>query len=156
MDNIKSRVVVVYFILLALLSWTSLLLQDNESKGALTVLNIILFVTPLMSLLYTVTYLYDSHDFQVLLLSQPIRRKQIWQSLYTGSLIKFAHRLSDRIWYSDAFIYGLDYRTHPYSDGMCQHFDIRFHSIPDHNAHERQDERYRCGYSNMAIAHHDL
>lgn len=84
MDNIKSRVVVVYFILLALLSWTSLLLQDNESKGALTVLNIILFVTPLMSLLYTVTYLYDSHDFQVLLLSQPIRRKQIWQSLYTG------------------------------------------------------------------------
>ena len=84
LDNIKSRVVIVYFVLLALLSWTSLLLQDNESKGALTVLNIILFVTPLMSLLYTVTYLYDSHDFQVLLLSQPIKRKQIWQSLYMG------------------------------------------------------------------------
>ena len=85
MDNIKSRVVVVllYFIW-HYFHWTSLLLQDNESKGALTVLNIILFVTPLMSLLYTVTYLYDSHDFQVLLLSQPIRRKQIWQSLYTG------------------------------------------------------------------------
>ena len=84
LDNIKSRVVIVYFVLLALLSWTSLLLQDNESKGALTVLNIILFVTPLMSLLYTVTYLYASHDFQVLLLSQPIKRKQIWQSLYMG------------------------------------------------------------------------
>ena len=29
MDNVKSRVVVFYFVLLALLSWTSLLLQDN-------------------------------------------------------------------------------------------------------------------------------
>ena len=84
MDNVKSRVVVFYFVLLALLSWTSLLLQDNESKGALTILNIILFVTPLMSLLYTVTYLYDAHDFLVLLLSQPVERRRIWQSLYTG------------------------------------------------------------------------
>ena len=84
MDNGKSRVVVFYFVLLALLSWTSLLLQDNESKGALTILNIILFVTPLMSLLYTVTYLYDAHDFLVLLLSQPVERRRIWQSLYTG------------------------------------------------------------------------
>lgn len=84
MDNVKSRVVVFYFVLLALLSWTSLLLQDNESKGALTILNIILFVTPLMSLLYTVTYLYDAHDFLVLLLSQPVERRRIWKSLYTG------------------------------------------------------------------------
>lgn len=84
MDNVKSRVVVFYFVLLALLSWTSLLLQDNESKGALTILNIILFVTPLMSLLYTVTYLYDAHDFLVLLLSQPVERRRIWQSLYMG------------------------------------------------------------------------
>ena len=83
MDNVKSRVVVFYFVLLALLSWTSLLLQDNESKGALTILNIILFVTPLMSLLYTVTYLYDAHDFLILLLSQPVERRRIWQSLYT-------------------------------------------------------------------------
>ncbi len=79
-DNIKDKVVVIYLILLALLSWTSLLLQDNASKGALTELNIILFITPLMSLLYTVTYLYDSHDFIVLLLSQPLKRQQIWRS----------------------------------------------------------------------------
>ena len=83
-DNIKDKVVVIYLILLALLSWTSLLLQDNASKGALTELNIILSITPLMSLLYTVTYLYDSHDFIVLLLSQPLKRQQIWRSLYIG------------------------------------------------------------------------
>ena len=83
-DNIKDKVVIIYLILLALLSWTSLLLQDNASKGALTELNIILSITPLMSLLYTVTYLYDSHDFIVLLLSQPLKRQQIWKSFYAG------------------------------------------------------------------------
>jgi len=73
LDNVKSRVVLCYFLLLAVISWTSLLLQDNEAKGALTILNITLFIVPLMSLLYTVTYLYDSRAFIVLLLSQPVQ-----------------------------------------------------------------------------------
>ena len=91
-DNIKDKVVIIYLILLALLSWTSLLLQDNASKGALTELNIILSITPLMSLLYTVTYLYDSHDFIVLLLSQPLKRQQIWKSFYAG--VSFSLQIS--------------------------------------------------------------
>ena len=85
LDNVKSRVVLCYFLLLAVISWTSLLLQDNEAKGALTILNITLFIVPLMSLLYTVTYLYDSRAFIVLLLSQPVQRRQVWQSLYMGT-----------------------------------------------------------------------
>lgn len=85
LDNIKSRVVICYFLLLAVISWTSLLLQDNEAKGALTILNITLFIVPLMSLLYTVTYLYDSRAFIVLLLSQPVQRRQVWKSLYAGT-----------------------------------------------------------------------
>ena len=108
MDNVKSRVVVFYFVLLALLSWTSLLLQDNESKGALTILNIILFVTPLMSLLYTVTYLYDAHDFLVLLLSQPVERRRIWQSLYTdwgtGLVLLLMGCVTTQIFVSLAFL----------------------------------------------------
>lgn len=84
LDNLKSKVVICYFILLALLSWTSMMLQDNETKGALTILNVVLFIVPLMSMVYTVIYLYDSRDFIVMLLSQPLRRKQIWQSLYVG------------------------------------------------------------------------
>ena len=85
LDNVKSRVVLCYFLLLAVISWTSLLLQHNEAKGALTILNITLFIVPLMSLLYTVTYLYDSRAFIVLLLSQPVQRRQVWQSLYMGT-----------------------------------------------------------------------
>lgn len=51
LDNAKSKIIIFYFCLLALLTWTSLLLQDNETKGALTMLNIVLFIVPLVSLL---------------------------------------------------------------------------------------------------------
>ncbi len=84
LDNIKSKVVIIYFVMLALMAWTSLLLEDSEGKGTLTMLNIILFVVPLMSLLYGTIYLYNSRDFMVLLLSQPLKRGQIWHSLYGG------------------------------------------------------------------------
>lgn len=84
LDNIKSKIVIVYFVMTALLSWTALLMESNESKGALTLLNIVLFIIPLMSLLYTTIYLYNSRGFVVLLLTQPLRRSQIWHSLYAG------------------------------------------------------------------------
>ncbi len=84
LDNLKSKVVIGYFLMLSLISWTSLLIEDNEAKGALTLLNIILFIVPLMSLLYSTVYLYNSREFIVLLLSQPIRRGQIWHSLFGG------------------------------------------------------------------------
>lgn len=84
LDNIKSKVMIVYFVLLALFAWVSLLLQDSETKSALTILNIQLFIIPLMSLLYSVIYIYDSREFITLLLSQPLRRRQVWQSLYVG------------------------------------------------------------------------
>lgn len=84
LDNLKNKVVIFYFILLALMSWTSMMLQDNETKGALTILNVVLFIAPLMSMVYTVIYLYDSRDFITMLLCQPLRRKCVWQSLYAG------------------------------------------------------------------------
>lgn len=84
LDNLKSKVMISYFVLLALLSWTSMMVQDNETKGALTILNVVMFIVPLMSLIYTVIYLYDSRDFTVMLLSQPLRRTQIWLSMYAG------------------------------------------------------------------------
>ncbi|MCI6619313.1 MAG: ABC transporter permease [Prevotella sp.] len=84
LDNIKSKIVLIYFLMLALLSWTALLLESSESKGTLTLLNIVLFIIPLMSLLYTTIYLYNARGFIVLLLTQPLRRSQIWHSLYAG------------------------------------------------------------------------
>ena len=50
----------------------------------LTILNIILFTVPLVSILFATIYLYNSTEFIELLLSQPIKRKKIWLSLFLG------------------------------------------------------------------------
>ena len=83
-DNIRSKIVIAYFAMLALLSWTTLLLEDSQAKGTLTMLNLLLFVVPLVSLLYTTVYLSGAGEFVVLLLSQPLRRSQIWHALFGG------------------------------------------------------------------------
>lgn len=43
LDNLRGRVVILYFLMLAVMTLTSVLLQDNASKATLTLLNITLF-----------------------------------------------------------------------------------------------------------------
>jgi Cu-processing system permease protein len=83
-DILKNKIVIIYTLILAILSWSSFALEDNSSKGLLTILNVILFTVPLVSILFTTIYLYNSSEFIELLLSQPIKRKKIWMSLYLG------------------------------------------------------------------------
>jgi len=84
LDILKNKIVVSYALILALLSWGSFMLEDNTAKGLLTVLNVILFTVPLVSILFSTIYIYNSSEFIELLLSQPIKRKKIWISLFTG------------------------------------------------------------------------
>jgi len=83
-DILKNKIVVIYTLVLALLAWSAFSLEDNITKGLLTVLNIVLFTVPLVSVLFATIYLYNSSEFIELLLSQPIKRKKIWNSLFLG------------------------------------------------------------------------
>jgi len=83
-DILKSKIIIAYTIILAVLSWSSFALEDNSAKGLLTILNVILFTVPLVSILFATIYLYNSSEFIELLLSQPIQRKKIWMSLFFG------------------------------------------------------------------------
>lgn len=42
-DILKSKIVLAYTFILAILSWSSFALEDNSAKGILTILNVILF-----------------------------------------------------------------------------------------------------------------
>ena len=83
-DILKSKIVLAYTFILAILSWSSFALEDNSAKGILTILNVILFTVPLVSILFATIYLYNSSEFIELLLSQPIKRIKIWISLFLG------------------------------------------------------------------------
>ena len=83
-DIAKNKIVVIYAFILSLFSWSAFSLEDNASKGLLTLLNIILLTVPLVSILFSTIYIYNSGEFIELLVSHPIKRSRIWRSLFFG------------------------------------------------------------------------
>jgi Cu-processing system permease protein len=69
---------------LLLISFGVFSLESNPSKGLLSLLNIILIIVPLISIIFSTIYVYNSTEFIELLLSQPLKRKTIWLSIYAG------------------------------------------------------------------------
>jgi len=84
LDILKNKTVLLYTLLLAAFAWSAFALEDNSSKGLLTLLNIVLLTVPMVSILFATIYIYNSAEFIELLLSQPIQRKTIWTSLFVG------------------------------------------------------------------------
>lgn len=84
LDIIKNKIIIAYAIMLALFAWSAFGLEDNGTKGLLTVLNIILLTVPLMSVLFATIYVYNSSEFIELLLSHPVKRSKIWKALFSG------------------------------------------------------------------------
>ena len=89
-DILKNRIVLIYTLLLAVLAWSIFSLEDDSNKGILTLLNIVLLTTPLVSIIFTAIYMYNSAEFIELLLSQPIRRRKIWTGLFLGLFFSLA------------------------------------------------------------------
>ena len=83
-DILRNRIVLVYTLFLLASSFTVFSLEDNGSKGLLSLLSIILIVVPLVSIIFSTIYVYNSAEFVELLVSQPLKRKAIWLSLFTG------------------------------------------------------------------------
>ncbi len=84
LDILKNKIIILYTILLLAFSLSVFSLEDNSSKGLLTMLNIILLIVPLVSILFSTIYIYNSAEFIELLLSQPVKRSKIWLGLFSG------------------------------------------------------------------------
>lgn len=83
-DILRSKIVVAYTVFLLAIAFSVLSLEDNTAKGLLSLLNIILIIVPLVSIVFATIYLYNSAEFIELLVSQPLKRKTIWLSLFFG------------------------------------------------------------------------
>ena len=83
-DILRNRIVLVYTLFLLAASFSVFSLEDNSSKGLLSLLNIILIVVPLVSIVFSTIYVYNSAEFIELLVSQPLKRTSIWLSLFAG------------------------------------------------------------------------
>ncbi len=83
-DILQNRIVLVFTFFLLVTSFSIFSLEDNNSKGLLSLLNIILLIVPLVSVIFSTIYVYNSAEFLELLVSQPLKRKAIWLSLFAG------------------------------------------------------------------------
>ena len=88
-DILKSKLIIGYALLIGILSWSVFNLEDKSSKGLLTILNVILLTVPLVSIIFSTIYIYNSSEFIELMVSQPIERKKIWFSLFIGLCTAF-------------------------------------------------------------------
>lgn len=83
-DILRNKIMLAYTAFLLVLSFSIFGLEDNSAKGLLGLLNIILIIVPLVSIVFSTIYVYNSAEFVELLVSQPLKRKTIWMSLFAG------------------------------------------------------------------------
>ena len=76
LDILRNRIVIAYTILLLLISFSVFSLEDNVEKGVLSLINLVLLIVPLVSIIFSTIYVYNSTEFIELLVAQPVKRKR--------------------------------------------------------------------------------
>jgi Cu-processing system permease protein len=90
LDILRHRIVIAYTILLLLISFSVFSLEDNVEKGVLSLINLVLLIVPLVSIIFSTIYVYNSTEFIELLVAQPVKRKSIWLSIFAGLSISLS------------------------------------------------------------------
>jgi Cu-processing system permease protein len=83
-DIIRNKVVAAYTVFLFIISISFFQMEENSSKAVLSLLNIVLIVVPLVSMVFSTIHWYNSYEFIELMLTQPISRKKVLLSEYSG------------------------------------------------------------------------
>ena len=82
-DVLRSRSLVAYA-LFFLLASEALLRFGDGAKAAVSLMNIVLLIIPLVSIVFSTMYLYGSREFTELLLAQPVQRRQLFVGQFLG------------------------------------------------------------------------
>lgn len=90
----RSRWSYVYFAFYLALGFVLLFLNNDINKAIITLLNIIIVLTPLIGTIFGVMYYYNSKEFTELLLAQPIKRSTIFMGQYLGISISLTLSLA--------------------------------------------------------------
>ena len=83
-DVIRSRTLLAYGAFFLLVTEGLLRFSAGESRALLSLMSVVLWVVPLVTLIYGTVYLYNAREFTELLLAQPVGRRQLFAGLYLG------------------------------------------------------------------------
>ncbi|MCU0387105.1 MAG: ABC transporter permease [Chitinophagaceae bacterium] len=88
-DILRNRFMLAYTVVLSGISFSLFILEDSSGKALLGLMNVVLFIIPLVSLVFSTTYLYNAAEFIELMLSQPVRRKVLLNRIFSGLALSF-------------------------------------------------------------------
>lgn len=83
-DVLRSKVMLAYALLLFLLTFSLAALSADRAQVAISLLNLVLLLVPLISLIFSTMYSYQLRDFLDLLLAQPVSRRGVFWGQYLG------------------------------------------------------------------------
>ncbi len=84
LDLLRNRILLAYTAVLLIISTGVFNMDANTTKGVLSLMNLTLIFIPLVSIIFSTIYVYNSAEFLELLVAQPLKRNTLWLSLYAG------------------------------------------------------------------------
>lgn len=92
-DLMRSKWSYIYFLFYLILTFALLFLSSDISRAMISLMNIIIILSPLIGTMFGVMYFYNSKEFTQLLLAQPIKRTSIFLGQYLGLSISLSFSL---------------------------------------------------------------
>ena len=89
-DLIRNKILTGYLVFLAIAGWGIFFIESQPEKAHLILLQVTLIVVPVFSMVFGAIYFYNSREFILLLLSQPVDRKAILNSHYLALISSFS------------------------------------------------------------------
>jgi Cu-processing system permease protein len=86
-DVLRSRWLIGYTLFFLLVTDALFRFGGGGEKALLSLVSLVLFVIPLVTIVFSTVYLYNAREFIELLLAQPIKRRQVFAGLYLGLAI---------------------------------------------------------------------
>jgi Cu-processing system permease protein len=86
-DVVRSRWVIACVLFFGITTDVLLRFSGSGAKAMLSLMNVVLFIVPLVTIVFGTMYLYNAREFIELLLAQPVRRRQLYAGLYLGLAI---------------------------------------------------------------------
>lgn len=83
-DTLRSWWAILYFLFFVVVTGGLMYFSADFSQSAASILNVMLFIVPLVSIVFGIMYYYNSREFVLLLMAQPIKRSQLFLGQYLG------------------------------------------------------------------------
>lgn len=89
-DLLKNKAIIGSLLLFAAIGWGLFFIESQPEKALLMLMQVTLLLLPLITLIFSCVYYYNSYEFTVLLLSHPIKRNAVIQAFFIALSISFS------------------------------------------------------------------